>query len=234
MKLNKRSWTYSLLALAILMVNVSCLEIEEKVKLNNDGSGSYELLIDLSLMEQMISLFENFGDQSDDQTKPDINSEIKEVFSEDEIELQNIAGITNVKLLKKDEKIASGLKFDFKDIEALNQGLSALGNNNSGYTKFFDYKGNQLSRVKALNFEEEMKLDDLQDADGVPESFNMSLLFRDFSYTTTYEFDKEVVSVSNKESMIGADKKKVVLTYYPFREDAKNKSMLNTIELSSK
>lgn len=116
-----------------------CITIFEKYSFNKDGSGSMEYLIDMKEMYDMINAF------ADEEQKNEMN--LNETFGETIPELSAIPGISNVQLTGTPEEYVFGIKYDFKDVAALNAALGVLLEKEQGKSdKYVDFNKKVFTR----------------------------------------------------------------------------------------
>jgi len=109
-----------LFACLILLPFVSgCYEIREEVDIKKDGSGTYALVLDLSqskaLIEMAMAMPENQGKIP--------FAELDSSFAKGTARFKNMPGISQIQPLNNRQDYVFGMKFDFKDVTALNQAL---------------------------------------------------------------------------------------------------------------
>ena len=106
--------------LVILAVAVapSCLEIEEEISLNTDGSGKYSMTMD---MNKMMEMMKGFG-QEDDEENPAAFGKMDSSMQEAAAKLREIEGVTNVK--HSSENYRFTISYNFDDVETLKRSIS--------------------------------------------------------------------------------------------------------------
>jgi hypothetical protein len=133
----------SLFALvAALSFLTGCITIIEKYTLNKDGSGTMEYFIDMSELYQMMA---SFSDSTGEMESPEIDQSMREMLPG----LENIEGISNIELTGDTAKYAAGIKFDFKNPNALNQAMNVLFKGEKSGTdelKYIDINGKTFTR----------------------------------------------------------------------------------------
>ncbi|MDQ3100850.1 MAG: hypothetical protein M3R08_05650 [Bacteroidota bacterium] len=130
---------------ALLILFTGCLTIEENYTFKKNGSGTMEYVVDMSEVGEMMKTLgemaeaEGSGKPPDDMGTLDMNDEL--------IALKKIPGIKRVKLDAK-KKWVQRLKFNFKDVTALNAALNILMSDSSGVPHtFFTWDGSTLVRT---------------------------------------------------------------------------------------
>lgn len=111
----QRIWNvfaWLLLAFAV----TSCLTVEEHYTFNQDGSGQMELAFDL----KQLAMFVEEGPQRDSLFM------MGEVFGEITPQLDEMDGITRIETFEDRENMRLGLRFDFRDVAALNAALNSV------------------------------------------------------------------------------------------------------------
>jgi hypothetical protein len=228
---------------AVLIISIftctACFDIRETIFLKKDGSGKFTFVIDMSELKVM------FG-SSDDSTSATSGLEVKKPtdkidskFEDIKKELRTIDGISNIIQNVDTSNIIVTIGFDFKNVTALNGALNVLfkDEENLKPVTYYEYKNKQFTRLESASkgflkagFEDKNAPKGKSDAGKAP--FNLDGLFQTISYTTTYEFENEIQKSANKEALLTADQKKIILKCYPFVEDSTKKcSLTNTITL---
>ncbi len=108
-----------LLILCLATVSTSCVNIVEKLFFKKDGSGSYAMTI--SIPEG-----DSFGSGIPRQTKgkeTQLTSEFTRKMERVEQRFARIEGISNFDIHVNNETYITGIRFDFANIDALNQAL---------------------------------------------------------------------------------------------------------------
>jgi hypothetical protein len=229
-----------------------CLHIIEEVTLSSKGSGTYQMVVDMSelkgMMDMMKGMGENMpGEESDsttiggegDYTPPAAEEEespmgnIGEEFSGVASSLEGIPGISNVVAINDTAAYKFGYSFDFVDINALNRALKVIGKEK------YDTKNEETFRFSGKNFERlgvgdlggEIKKT-LSESDEVDESQMdmMKMLFADMSYQQIYRFtDRKIKKSDNKLGELSDDDHTLTITLKPFDEEqAKQKASVAT------
>lgn len=225
MRLSKHT---PLLFVAILFLVSSCFEIQEKVFLRKDGTGTFSLVIDMSQMKEMMAMMGASADDMED----DPFADMEEDFESEKSELEAIPGVSNARVIKDTESYRVGLSFDFDDIDALNAGVNKVfEDDEKGPTnnRYYNYRRGKFERTSFFDQAEDVK-DEMASGGDEELGFDPSVLFADMNYTTVFEFEDKVDHMSNEHAMISADGKTVTFKYYFFKPEYEGRSVANTIE----
>ncbi|MDP5172803.1 MAG: hypothetical protein NWR72_21370 [Bacteroidia bacterium] len=200
---------------ALLLVFIpGCLDIEEEIFMNADGSGTYATHIDLSGMMDMIlmmapdSVKDQMGDNPDAFLDSMFNSqETASSFATVVDDYNLMAGISNTSYDILDGVMT--IKYDFSDVAALSAALKSgnQGTNQLGIVPpAFTGKKGKLSRAQSGDgFEAEM------DPELESQMDMMKMMMGDATYTTRYHFPGQVKKAGNKDATITDGGKTVVL-----------------------
>jgi len=204
----------------LILMCTSCFEIKEILNLEKDGTGTYQFIVDLSQSKAMLAMLENMGEEDSTTTKESPFNEMDKSFDETRERLEAIEGIINVNSIKNEENLQFGVQFEFLTIYALNKALNRIDLDKEKKMQteeiFFALtnKNRTFERYNTENFTQDlMKNSGMGEGD----SLNISMFFKDLSYTTKYTMPKKVKSMTNPDASLSDDKKTVNVTYYPFR-----------------
>ena len=137
------------LTLLISISLSSCLEILEDVKINNDNSGTYKLIVNLSQSKGQI---DKLMDQDSIQGKPvpskdKINASINSLITD----LDKQEGISNVIKTVDLDNFIFNISFDFRNIENLNLAVNNIIKSRNGKSDVnpvtYSFKSRQFSRI---------------------------------------------------------------------------------------
>jgi predicted outer membrane repeat protein len=190
----------------------SCFEIKENIRINEDGSGSYSFLMDVSQLKPIFAMSRDFqrsmGDTSAraKSTAPMPNPllQMKAKFDALQPKLEAVAGISHYKTVCDTSSYIIGAQYSFNNIESLNNSINVLRNSsgNGGAIESTHYA------YSNRHFE---KINDISKANVTGSSSkNDSLtneLFKGARYTLTCTFDRKIKEVSNPLYFISADGK---------------------------
>ncbi len=213
---------FSLLLVLLAFSFTGCLDIYEEVHFNRDGSGKavYRYKIETGMLDGIL------GDDF-----------LGVMGEKDSLALSKLSrnGISHIKVIQ--DGSGFGISFNFKDLEALNQGLaSIIGTNKKG--GFMDNEMKQIggSKTKIERIPGFLGTDSLKKIlDQQGEAAGMggmgSMLTNSITYHQIYTFDRKIKSVSNAKAVISDNKKKMTLDI-PFVEMLSGENTVkNTIKL---
>ncbi len=208
-----------MLCIPLLFLN-SCLTVYEKYTLNRDGSGAMEYIIDMS---ELHSMMQAFSDSSGEGTNP---MEIAQSFKEILPGLQDIPGITNVRLTGDADDYIYGIKYDFRDQDALNHAMAViLGSSDTTGIRYVEIKKKRFIRYP-LTSDEITGNDLFAGQDSSSNSLAQKILDEMF-YNISVTFPKRVKKV---ESMAETtqDKNNTVTVRATFSQILNNSEFLRT------
>lgn len=111
--------TFALLGLVcVLPTTTSCINLLERIFFNSNGGGTYSFTIDMSEMKSMVMMM------GEEMSTEDLLKELDIDNTDADEKLKSIDGISNVAITFDSVRFAVGLKFDFDNLSALNQGIS--------------------------------------------------------------------------------------------------------------
>jgi len=175
---------------ASLLLLTSCITIFEKYKINADGSGTLEYIIDMSEMYEMMAAFSDSTEEMD-------MSSFDESMQGALPGLNAINGISNIELTGTPSKFISGVKFDFNNSDALNKAMAVLfmnEENTSDDAKYVEIKGKNFTRfgLTSKDFNKEALLG----AEEMDEE-TMKTMLESLKYKVSVEFEKPVKKVTS-------------------------------------
>lgn len=132
------------LCLILTAVCTSCFEIREEVTIAKNGSGNYAFLIDMSSSKSMIDMATGMQIAKDRTPFAQMDS----AFAKGMERLAAIPGISNAEAINNREQYIFGMRFDFRDAEALNAALnqSAQGQPDAPDGAIFAFRKKELVR----------------------------------------------------------------------------------------
>lgn len=216
----------STLILALFSISLSsCFDLKEKVYLKKDGSGTFSFTIDMSQSKLFLDMAKRLSDDQNSSPTRKVHSS----FDESKETLEKIKGITNVQSIMDEQNYVFGFKFDFANVNALNEAIAkTIGKdkNNKDYVQYRYNKGvfeRLEDNILKSKIEGEVKKNEKAEA------FSASNIFHDVRYITEFTFESKVKNVDQEKAQISADGKTVTLTQMIFDESAEVKSLKSTI-----
>lgn len=202
----------------------SCFEIIEQLDLKTDGSGKLQLVLNMSKSKTRLNSIMKMKTVNGHRV-PD-QDEIRRKLVDFEKDLKAAPGITNVKTSLDFENFIITLNCDFVNVNSLNTGIKKIAEkskNKNPLQNSFDYDiaGKTFSRLNKFLIKDEY--DKMSNAD--------KEIFATANYTNIFRFDTEVISASNRDSKIAANKKAVMLKLNALDIISNKKSIENKIKL---
>lgn len=189
----------------------SCLEIEEEISLNKDGSGSYLMSIDMSeVMEMLQGMMEGNEEALDQAGMGKMDSTLQETANK----LRDLEGVSKVKHSVEGFRFSIG--YDFTSVDVLNKAQgegSAVGALGAGLDPSMGSGGNNFELSKRTFSRAPAPIDDLMDGMGEEEASSMEMIkmfLGEASYKMTYHMPGKVKSTTNELSEIQADGNTVI------------------------
>ncbi len=217
--------TYFLLLVSSLFFT-SCFEIVEQVFLKNDGSGNFQLTLNLSKSKTKINSIMKMKTINGHDVPSE--NEVKQKIKEIEKAVSKTAGITNVKTSMDFDNYIANITCNFTKVNQLNaiiKNVAASDKNNNKYIEKsydFDIASNIFARINKLSLKQDYNK--MSNAD--------KEVFTAANYTAIYKFENTVNSVSNKDAKISPSKKAVMLQQNALDIITERKSIENKITLN--
>ncbi len=173
-----------------LLFFTGCVTIFEKYKINADGSGTMEYIIDMSELYEMMGAF---SDSTEEIESSDMDVTLREALPE----LENIPGITKVELTGDVTNYVAGIRFDFKDVKALNNALAILLEDEEGTAasvNYVEFKGKTFIRNGQAS--QQFNKEDLFGDEEMDEE-STKMIMESMKYNISVEFRKPVKKVTS-------------------------------------
>ena len=218
-----RKLFYLALLFSTLMLQ-SCFDIIEQLVMKADGSGNLQLVLNMSKSKTRLNAIMKMKTVNGHKV-PDEN-ETRQKVADLEKDIKATPGISNVKTVLDFENFIATFTCDFTSVNCLNAGIKNLAGKSKNKMPFenafeYDPAGKTFSRLNHFPIKEEY--DKMSNAD--------KEIFATANYTNIFRFDTEVISASNKESRIAANKKAVMLKLNALDIVSSRKSIENKIKL---
>ncbi len=215
-----------LLVFCCLIFLQSCFEIIEQVFLKNDGSGNFQLVVNLSQSKTRLNSIIKMKtiNGHDVPSKDDIRYRIGDI----ERTVSKTPGLSNVKTTVDFDNYIATLACDFSKINQLNNAVkNVYGQGNSklkGVEKTFDYDAanNTFTRFNKFSLKDDYKK--LSNAD--------KEIFATANYTAIYKFESTVATAANSATKISPSKKATMLKQNALDLVTEKKSIENKITLT--
>ena len=143
---------HTLLGVCLLVCLTGCYELGEEVQLRADGSGRYQLLIDMSESRSALDLImasvRQQAQENGEASPEDPFAEMANAFEQMATSLRSVSGVSAAEAIVNDTLYQFGVKFDFVVIEALNEGLTELYSHPTPYEyePFYQRQPDSFSR----------------------------------------------------------------------------------------
>jgi hypothetical protein len=218
--------TFYLLLFTILISCQSCFEIIEQIFLKNDGSGDFQLVLNMSKSKTRLNSILKMKtiNGHDVPSKEEIKSKVADF----EKTLNKTAGISNIKTTLDFDNYIMGVSCNFSKVTQINDAVKNiyLKENPKGKAseKIYDYNAvsNVFTRFNLFSFKDQYKK--LSNAD--------KEVFATANYTSIFKFEGSVTTVSNKETKVSPSKKAVMLKLSALDVITEKKSTENKITLT--
>ncbi len=182
-----------------------CFEVTEEITLKKNGSGTYQMMVDLG---DALSLINLMGQEGPDNLQMD--QTLDQGMQEQIQNLSEIEGISNISSSREEGKIL--LSYAFDDIAALNEAtansnslMQEFGNTNQD-TGNYDWSKKLFSRTGVGD------LIPQSGSDEFAQGLDMAKMFmKDAQMTTVYHLPRKVKNMTNTDAQLSDDKRTVTL-----------------------
>jgi hypothetical protein len=217
--------TYPFLLLCLVSFT-SCFEIIEQVFVKADGSGNFQLVLNLSKSKTKINSIRKMKTINGHEVPSE--QEIKNKITEIERATEKTAGISNVKTSMDFDNYIATITCNFSKVNQLNgiiKSVSEIENKKSKFIeKSYDYDAgtNIFSRINKISLKKDYNK--MSNAD--------KEVFATANYTAIYKFENTVNNAGNKDAKISPSKKAVMLQQNVLDVITDKKSIENKITLT--
>ena len=216
----------------LLVPNV---DIYETAYVHANGSGKFEIAVDLAKVESLIKLACFLANVTPEVTKQGI----QEAYSRASHSLEDIPGISNVTTTCDADMLNFSLCFQFDKISALNEAIRVLYGliDHPGATHF-KMDRHAFSRTDTVNAAQLLahyrKSAESQHEDTGAQTNDLIIknILNVITYHIAYSFDREIKEVTNTLVSISEDSKKIILTQPLADVCAKELSFNNRVTFS--
>lgn len=207
--------------LASLLFLSGCIQITEEVFIEKDGSGRYQMIVDMEQMQEMMDMFKALGADSSKENV-DLGGAAFDSLQNSMGDLSNVPGISEFTKEKKGNAVI--ISFRFRDVKALNDAMRKRSEKTANREDLYVYSPGNFEFRDTTVF----GLGELDGAmkgmDGGSDSTAMAMemvkgLMGDMTYTTIYHFPGQVTQFSNKDAQLDADGKTLRLKINMFDKD---------------
>lgn len=213
------------LIIVVCLFLSSCFEFVEQLKLNEDGSGSMKLIMNMSQSKtklKSVMLMDKVNGHKVP-SQQDITNQINSVASI----AKGVKGISNVKASQDFDNFIMTFSFDFKSVEDINAMVYEVRKAKQKKVTpqkvvLFSY-GNDKKLNRSFDFKWLKDFSKLK-----PEDQDV---FKDATYASIYRFDKSIKKVSNSSSKVSPSKKATMLRLNMGDVIKQKETLKNTVSL---
>ncbi len=203
----------------------SCFEIVEEINLNDDGTGSFSLTINMSQSKIQVNSM-MLLDSVNGRPVPKIEN-LKKAMRRVEYELKSDSAISKLEITENWEDYIFSISGDFQNIDALNKAIKNINTifTPKGYMPElydnFKYENSSFERMFSYNLLNQYNSLSQKD----------KTVFKNAKYTTVYRFSSPVKSYSNPDALKSKSGKAIMLKVNVRELVTNKKSIKNTILL---
>ena len=215
-----------LLLFSCFILFQSCFEIIEQVFLKTDGSGNFQLVVNLSKSKTKLNSISKMK-TINGHNVPSKN-EIKYKVEAIEKAIAKTAGITDVKTTVDFDNYIATLSCNFNKVTQLNTAVKNIYEKENGKLKGmektyeYDAAAATFTRLNKFSLKEDYKK--MSNAD--------KEIFATANYTSIYKFEVNVTTASNSDTKISPSKKATMLKLNALDIITNKKSVDNKINLT--
>lgn len=221
-----KTYTYIILFSCLLLFQ-SCFEIIETVFLKTDGSGNFQLVLNLSRSKTKLNSIVKMKTINGHEVPS--KEEIKEKISDIEKTAAKTPGISNVKATVDFNNYIATISCNFTQVNRLNDVVKNVyakeGGKGKVPEKIYDYApgSKTFKRLNLFSFKDEYKK--MSNAD--------KEIFATANYTAIFKFEASVTGASNRDTKTAPSKKATMLKLNALDVATEKKSIENKITLTN-
>lgn len=181
-----------------------CFDIIEQITVHNDGSGTFQLVLNLSRSKVKVNSLMKMKTVNGHPVPS--KEEIRDEASELENKLRSVQGLSAIKTTLDFDNFIGTLNFNFTDVDKLNVALRKMGeqakDQKQGFSEAYKYDANNKTflRINKFAFANGYRKMTVADRE----------IFANATYTNIFRFDSDIQSANNPGSKIAANKKAVM------------------------
>ena len=214
-----------LLLFSCLITLSGCFEIVEQVFLKADGSGDFQLVLNLSKSKTRLNSIMKMKTVNGHDVPS--KEEIKYRLSEIEKTVAKTPGISNVKTSVDFDNFITSISCHFKNVARLNDAVKNIYTKENASKKapekVYEYSAGVFERLNRYSFKDDYRK--LSNAD--------KEIFATANYTSIFKFEQAVSAASNTETKIAPSKKAVMLKLNALDIIHEKRSIENKINLTN-
>ncbi|MCO5229731.1 MAG: hypothetical protein M9958_01110 [Chitinophagales bacterium] len=230
---------FNFLALIILSFSLtSCLDILENIQIHKNGSGEYALKITINenLKKSINQSMEANGQATkiDDDNKNDDDESYKAALEQIVNQLKTVKGLSEIEMFFEEDKFEYGYQFHFENVQALNKAMEVtagtyipqipenyqIGKKKKtivSHANYIEENKNAIIRHQSAELGKILEMKKPQKTNsGMMGGLDVSYILQDLNFTTTFQFDQNIKSVSNAAAVIDENNKTVSIHCKPF------------------
>ncbi|MFT3701969.1 MAG: hypothetical protein QM802_06355 [Agriterribacter sp.] len=203
-----------------------CFDVVEQATLHADGSGDFQLVLNLSRSKTKINSLLKMKTVNGHPvpTREEISKKVADL----EKKLQQTSGISNVKTRLDFDNYIATLTCSFDKVSSLNNAIKSISGKSDtqqkGLEKSYDYDIVNKVFSRLNKFELKKEYDKMSNAD--------KEVFATANYTGIFRFETAVNTFSNPDAKLSADKKAIMLKENVLDVIMNKKQIENKITLS--
>jgi hypothetical protein len=187
----------------------ACYEIREEVDIKKDGSGTYTLVIDMSQSKALLDMAMAMPENKDKLPFGELDSS----FVKGMARFKSLPGISQVQSIDNRPDFIFGMKFDFKDVGALNLALQKSNAETAGATagpapEVYKYTKRTLERTDNFFLKGLASLDGLA-GDNSENAEQVKTLLKSASYVCLVRVEGKIKKFSNPQAELSYTAKEV-------------------------
>ncbi len=224
------------IAIFVLFALTSCFEVREEIDIKKDGSGTYAMIVDMSKNKNLLDAAMQMAEK-DDKMALGGNpfAEMDSAFIKGAETLNGMEGISNAKGTNDKTNYIFITKFDFKDIDALNDALNEMNKRKypelESFPAVYKYEKKTLERTNHFYMR---GLTDFSEQTGGDEQklAQAKQMLTTATYTCIIRTPEgKIKKFSNDKSVLSEDKKELRLSANLVEVSEDKVSLVNVVKI---
>ena len=185
----------STIIIAFIVILFTGCTITQEYHFNNDFSGNYSMELNMGDFINMMKSMDTTGNMSSLDSMDQSFGELSEQYK--------AGGAKNVETGWKDDKTTMFIKFDFENLEILNNILNGAGEESD----IFSFAGTKGTSNFSNKGSKKLNIDLPEFSNDTISTDEMEQMKDYLSFETIFSFDREIKKVDNENVLISGDKK---------------------------
>lgn len=201
------------------------VDVYEIVHIHENGSGEFEIAVDLRKAEKFIDIAEYLAKEDPKFAQLAVHRAFRKTAKR----LRRVPGIQKISTARDAKMLHFKLSFHFANIKALNRAMRKIYTHvDAPQLSYFKMNRKAFIRLDTRSIANLIKYYYEKD-DSRIRSFDIEAFFKDITYTLIYKFDRKIKRATNRLAQVSRDRKMVVLKQHLLDDEERELSFSNKV-----